>query len=324
MRSKLAVAVGALALMYVGTAAQTAYAANVKITPLGSHDGEFCLLDRALIFEDPDGTRLLYDPGRTVRGGDDPRLGKIDGVLLSHVHFDHLGDAYQPAANAGGCGKPDFSVKAAPESVTVMVVVAKKAKLVIGGEQNYFFPPKVKRAGGDPSQVKLVRFGAETKVGGVKITTVPAAHTNGLDPKFIEGPLSEELAANGLTAYLGPPAGFVVQFTNGLVAYLSGDTGITAEQDVVVHRYYKANFAVMNIGGVFTTGPVEAAYVINHLVRPNSVIASHANEVATKNGKLLPNTKTALFKKSVKVPVYVPLSGKTMQFNGKGRCVAGC
>src|SRR5262245_28573072 len=29
---------------------------TVKITPLGSHDGEFCPLDRALIFEDPDGT----------------------------------------------------------------------------------------------------------------------------------------------------------------------------------------------------------------------------------------------------------------------------
>jgi len=108
------------------------------------------------------------------------------------------------------------------------------------------------------------------------------------------------------------------------VAYLSGDTGITAEQDLVVRRYYKANFAVMNIGGTFTTGPTEAAYVVNTLVKPKSVIASHANEVATKGGKLLPNTKTAVFKKATHVPVYVPLSGKTMEFNGGGKCVAGC
>ena len=53
-----------------------ALAQNVKITPLGSHDGELCPFDRALIFEDPDGTRLLYDAGRTVRGGSDPRLGR--------------------------------------------------------------------------------------------------------------------------------------------------------------------------------------------------------------------------------------------------------
>src|SRR3546814_9023130 len=30
---------------------------TVKITPLGSHAGEFCAFDRALILEDPDGTR---------------------------------------------------------------------------------------------------------------------------------------------------------------------------------------------------------------------------------------------------------------------------
>src|SRR5919106_3662274 len=82
----------------------------VRITPLGSHDGEFCPLDRAMVLEDPDGTRILYDAGRTVRGANDQRLGKIDAVLLTHVHGDHLGDAHQPAPNAGTCAKPDFSV----------------------------------------------------------------------------------------------------------------------------------------------------------------------------------------------------------------------
>ena len=42
-------------------------AKNVKVTPLGSVDGKFCRLDRALIFEDPDGMRILYDAGRTGR-----------------------------------------------------------------------------------------------------------------------------------------------------------------------------------------------------------------------------------------------------------------
>jgi len=62
---------------------------NVKVTPIGSHDGEFCRRDRAMLFEDPDGTRLLFDPGFTVAGAKDPRLGKIDVVLLSSVHGDH-------------------------------------------------------------------------------------------------------------------------------------------------------------------------------------------------------------------------------------------
>ena len=42
-----------------------------------------------------------------------------------------------------------------------------------------------------------------------------------------------------------------------------------------------------NIGGIFSTGPVEAAYVINSMVKPKAVIASHANEAATEGGRVL-------------------------------------
>jgi len=313
-----------LGAIFIAFAAQTAYAQTVKVTPLGSHDGEFCVRDRAMIFEDPDGTRILYDAGFTVRGADDPRLGKIDAVLLSHVHGDHLGPAHQPAANAGPCNNPQFSVNDTPNSNTVNIAIGKKAKLMVGAELNTFFAHKMKVAGGDPGQVVTNRFGSLQKIGGVSVTTVPATHTNGLPPEFLDKSLGDALAANGLTAYVGPPNGYVLTFSNGLVVYLSGDTGVTAEQDLVVRRYYKAKLAVINIGGVFTTGPAEAAYVITDLVKPNSVIASHANEVATKDGKLLPNTRTAAFIKTVRIPAHVPYSGKTMEFDSNGMCVSGC
>jgi L-ascorbate metabolism protein UlaG (beta-lactamase superfamily) len=319
------VAVAALCAGCLVPAVQAAaVAGNVKITPLGSHDGEFCARDRAMVFEDPDGTRILYDAGFTVRGPNDPRLGKIDAVLLSHVHGDHIGPAHQPAANAGACGNPDFSVNVTPNSNTVDIAVGKKAKLMVGAELGSFFAAKMKTAGGNPGQVQLVRFGAMAKVGGVRVATVPAAHTNGLPPEFLDKNLGDALRANGLTAYVGPPNGYVLAFTNGLVVYLSGDTGITAEQELVVRRYYKANLAVINIGDVFSTGPTEAAYVIDELVRPSAAIASHANEVATQGGKVLPGTRTEAFMKAAKVPTHVPLSGKTMEFSGSGRCVSGC
>jgi L-ascorbate metabolism protein UlaG (beta-lactamase superfamily) len=321
-RARLAViiVVGAFAI----ASAQPSLSQTVKVTPLGSHDGEFCALDRALIFEDPDGTRILYDAGRTVRGPEDPRLGNINAVLLTHVHGDHLGDAIQPSANAGECGKPDFSVKVTPQSNTVNIVVGKKAQLLVGSEMASFFAKKIAGAGGQASQSVVVRFGASRKVGGVTITTVPAVHSNGLADAFLEGELAKQIADNGLTISLGPATGYVLKFSNGLVAYLSGDTGITSEQKLVVHDYYKARLAVINIGDVFTTGPEEAAWVINDVVQPTSVICSHANEPATKDGKVLPNTRTAAFVKATKVPVHVPLSGRTMEFDGAGKCVKGC
>ena len=82
-----------------------AFSQTVKITPLGSHDGEFCSRDRAMLFEDPDGTRLLFDAGRTIAGPGDPRLGKIDAVLLSGMHGDHLGDRRISKTGNGTCAK---------------------------------------------------------------------------------------------------------------------------------------------------------------------------------------------------------------------------
>ena len=152
MRS-LGLALAASAVGLVVAASQPALSQTVKITPLGSHDGEFCRLDRAMVFEDPDGTRILYDAGRTVAGPDDPRLGEIDAVLLSHVHGDHVGDRHIPSANAGDCGSPDFSVGATPNSNSVNIVVGKGAKFIVGAEMASFFAAKVKSAGGDPALV---------------------------------------------------------------------------------------------------------------------------------------------------------------------------
>jgi len=296
----------------------------VQITPLGSHDGEFCRYDRALLFEDPNGTRILYDAGRTVAGGADPRLGKVDIVLVSHVHGDHIGDKRIPAPNAGSCGQPDMSVKSTPESNSVAIALAKQARIVTGSEMPRFFAGKLKAAGGKPEDSLLVRFGGMLTLGGVGITTVPAVHSNGLAPEFIGGSLGESLEAAGLTASVGPPTGYVLQFSNGLVAYLSGDTGITAEQELVVRGHYGARLVVLNIGDTFTTGPKEGAYVINELIKPAAVIASHANEEATRDGKLLPGTRSETFSRLSKPPVHLPLSGRTMAFDADGRCVTGC
>ena len=299
-------------------------AQTVKVTPLGGFDGEFCAQDRALVFEDPSGTRVLYDPGRTVMGGEDPRLGKIDIILVSHTHGDHLGNAHTKAIGAGTCAQPDFSVKDTPNGNAVNIALAKKSKIVTGSDMPSFLAAKLKANGGDPANSVLARFGGSVTIGNVRIATVTAMHSNGLDPDYVPGDLGKAMKDAGIWGDVGLATGYVLKFSNGLVAYLSGDTGITADMERVVRDHYHAKLVVMNIGDGFTTGPAEAAYVTNELVKPASVIASHANEAGTEGGKVRAGSKTEAFVKAVKVPAYVPLSGKTMEFDAVGKCTAGC
>jgi L-ascorbate metabolism protein UlaG (beta-lactamase superfamily) len=211
-----------------------------------------------------------------------------------------------------------------PNSSAVNIALAKKSKIVTGSEMPPFFAAKLKANGGDPANSVLTRFGGSVTIGGVRIATVAALHSNGLDPDYIGGELGKAMKEAGIAGDVGLATGYVLRFSTGLVVYLSGDTGITADQELVVRNHYNAKLAVMNIGDGFTTGPVEAAYVINDLVKPASVIASHANEVATVSGKVRPGSKTDTFMKAVKVPVHIPLSGKTMEFDATGKCTAGC
>jgi hypothetical protein len=103
-------------------------AQNVKITPIGSHPGELCANDRAIIFEGPTAVRFLYDAAQNVTGGNDPRLGTIHLVLLSHMHGDHLGDLKLKAPGEGTCA--NSARVPAPNSTTAEVVAAKNAVLV--------------------------------------------------------------------------------------------------------------------------------------------------------------------------------------------------
>lgn len=310
-----------------------ALAQNVSVTPLGSRSGEFCRNDRALIFQDPDGTRILYDPGRTVTGGTDGRLGTIDVMLLSHVHVDHLGEFAYSAVDTVGCGtnitlpscatsNPATCVDKTPNSNFAEIAKATNAAVPVGGEMPGFLNAKISALGGPTNLATTLRPGGKFMKNGVTIATVAALHSNGVPGVF----LGANAPAGGVTAYVGPEEGYVIKFSNGLVAYLSGDTGVITDMDTIVRQQYGAKLAVINIGDVFSTGPEEAAYAINNLIKPKSVIPSHANEAATIASVVQPGTKTQKFIDLVSpsIHVHVPLSGGTMEFNGAGVCVGGC
>ena len=212
-----------------------------------------------------------------------------------------------------------------PNSNTANIAAKKKSKVVVGGQMRGFLQKKIVAAGGSAKQVQILRFGGKRTVKGVKIAIVPVVHSNGISPAFLDKGLADALKPDGLTAYTGPGNGYILTFTNGLVVYLSADTGHTSDMETIVRRYYKAKLAVVNMGDIFSMGPEEAAWAVNELIKPNAVIPAHANEAVTKGGKLDPKSRTAKFKSLVKgIPVHLPLSGKTMEFDGNAKCVAGC
>ena len=346
MGSRTHALVAALALA-VAIPAASASAQTVKITPLGSHAGELCANDRALLFEDPTGVRILYDAGRTV-AGNDPRLGDVHVVLLSHAHGDHIGDTKPAGPNAGTCDQPE-TVSAAPHSNTAEIAAAKSSALVVSNDMGAFLTSKLQNIrGAEPPACPAVGLRREMTVPrpapcvgglqlggkrmvrdfghdvGVTIALVQADHSNNVPRSLLAAPGRAGLAPDNLTAYVGHANGYVLTFTNGLKVYLSGDTAIMSDMKTIVGGYYRVNLAVMNMGAVAMQSE-ETAFAVDELIQPNAVIASHVNEGATKGGQVIAGTKTKQFIDLVKGrPVHVPLSGRTMQFDGGGKCVAGC
>jgi L-ascorbate metabolism protein UlaG (beta-lactamase superfamily) len=335
------------AALVLALAATSALSQNVKITPLGSHAGELCNSDRATIFEDPTGVRILYDVGHTLTGPDDPRLGNVHLVLLSHAHGDHLGDRKIKAPEAGTCAAID-SVPAGPNSMTAEVAAAKKAAIVMTSDMGTFVGAKIAGLRGGKAVAPCPQTANVTEVPvaescrsnthlggmftaravgatqGVEITVVFASHANNVPLSLLSEAHRALHTADGTGLALGPPTGFVIKFTNGLTAYLSGDTGIHTEMKTVVNEYHRANLAVFNLGLSAGTN-ASVARALNELIRPASVILSHPNEAVTEGGKLRPTTRAAALINLLKgVTPHLAISGRTMEFDGKGKCVSGC
>jgi len=345
-RGRSLVVAGSLAAVFWigGTVADGQSAALVKVTPLGSHAGELGRNDRALLFEDPTGVRILYDPGRTV-DETDARLGDVHVMLLSHAHTDHIGDT-RPVPGGGTCAAPAAG-PANANSNFVSIASAKNAAVLAPGELSGYLSRKIQNVRGaappacpeggldnifdvplaTPCTASLRPGGSRTArrggsdAAGVRIAAVQAIHSNGVPAALVDPPGE----APGLSGYGGSEAGFVITFTNGLVAYLTGDTGMFGDMETIISRYYHPTLVVLNMSDTVTLGPNEAAYMMRSLIRPRSVMPSHVNEQATSGGAIRAGTRVDLFQLLARdfVDVVVPVSDVTRTFDGSGRCI-GC
>lgn len=305
---------------------------NVTITPLGAHAGEFCVGDRALLFEDPTGVRVLIAPGRTVNGSGDPRIapvGSVHVLLIDHPHVDHLGDVFHK--NCAGNLTAPFAFPS--ESNASEIAAIHNSAVLVGGELPDFFTQKISNVnsaigktrplptppGGTTTAppgcaavgldntltvpltfpcVGVIRGGTRTVAfagqPGVKITTIPAFHAAGASRIHVD-PLDGVPGPGvppGLTGYAGHETGYIIRFTNGLTVLWTGDSGLIGDWETQ-SKFYRPNLAVVHMGDLFTMGPDEAAFAVKSLIKPKTVIPEHANQVSTSGGAVNAGTRVA-------------------------------
>ena len=193
----------------------------------------------------PSGKVILIDPWITnplnPNGKQDlADLKKVDLILISHGHSDHVGDAVEIAKRT-------------------------KAKLVTSFDQAQAYT----RYLGFPSE--QVGVDSAGNVGGtlvffdgeVKITLVNAIHGSTLSAKEKGGDMPYPA---------GNPIGFVIAVRNGPTIYHTGDTDEFTDMQLL--RPMKVTLMLACIGDHFTMGPERAADAVS-LVQPEKVAPMH-------------------------------------------------
>ncbi|MDE2125936.1 MAG: metal-dependent hydrolase [Armatimonadetes bacterium] len=110
----------------------------------------------------------------------------------------------------------------------------------------------------------------EVPVCGAKVSFVQAVHTS----SFTE--------PDGTLVSGGDPVGFVIEFSDGLVVYAAGDTGVFGDM-ALIRELYAPHLALLPIGGYYTMGPRQAAHAMRLLGYPH-VLPFHYGTFPTLTG----------------------------------------
>jgi L-ascorbate metabolism protein UlaG (beta-lactamase superfamily) len=107
--------------------------------------------------------------------------------------------------------------------------------------------------------VQTMNIGGIVEVCGVTVAMTAAAHSSSVDADPF--------------AYVGPPAGFVLAFSNGARIYHAGDTAAFSGMELI-HRVHRPHLAMLPIGDHHTMMAEEAA-VATDLLKVDRVIPMH-------------------------------------------------
>lgn len=238
----------------------------------------------------PKGNVLLIDPW--IKNPVNPEakdnkdalasIPKVDYILLTHGHRDHVGDAVEIAKKTGAI------LICNPELAGNLVKLSD-------------FPGKQAQTGA------IMGIGGEIQIadGEVTVAMTPAVHTSSVFNSKA-GPNEPE------RAYGGNPAGFVLIIKNGPTVYHTGDTAYFKDMETIGEQY-QIDLALLNIGGHFGMEPrmaakaaksVGAKLAIPHHFKTSPDMTQSADGFAADL-------------KAMKIPFYEMQPGETISYKGK-------
>ena len=206
----------------------------------------------------PGGKTIVVDPW--LSGGpktpapyktDIGALGKVDVLLVTHAHVDHIGDA--PAL-----AKLHKTVLYGPaDMITPLITLG-------------ILPPELGH--------RFNKSGSVKPLPGIKVTAVRAEHSSLL---VWTNPATGKPESHPA----GEPVGYIIELENGFKIWHMGDTGLFSDMKFI-SEHYKPDLVLMPIGGNFTMDPNDAAFAARNWIQPKMVIPMHYNSNPLAKGTL--------------------------------------
>jgi L-ascorbate metabolism protein UlaG (beta-lactamase superfamily) len=206
-------------------------------------------------------------------------LGKVDLILVTHGHGDHISDLRELAKMT------DATVVANFELGNNLVALG-----MLDGSKT----------------IAMNKGGTVAPLGpGIRVHMVPAEHSADADLPAIKSETAGVRHFGG-----GAAVGYVLEFENGFRIYHTGDTDVFGDM-ALINRFFKPDLALVCIGGHFTMDPERAAYAVRELIKPKQVIPMHYGTIPVLN-RTPAELKAALGNTPIKVLDVKP--GEALKF----------